>query len=251
MKIGAHLSTVREHIQTNSDFANTIKQIAAMGYEAVEICSVNSEILPPAELAETCEAYGLEIVGTHVDPLRILNETETVIQEHKLMKAKFIGLETMPEKYPHIKFGFRGFMTDFIPASRAIKEAGLRLMYNNKNFEFEKHDGLIALDYMADKFIDVGFALSTFWTQAGGGDPAFWIKKLAGKASVVHLMDMTVINGKQGMCEVMEGNLNWDSIFSAAKDAKVEYAMVRQDRCYGRDPFKCLRTSLKNIKEKL
>jgi len=248
MKIGAQLNTVREFTQTNRDFANTIKKISNMGYEAVLVSGINPEIIA-AEIAETCKAYGLEIAGTHFDHERIIKDTELVIEEHKTMTTKYVGIGALPERYPRTKFGLRGFMTDYIPASRALKEAGLQLMYHNHNYEFMKFDEQVALDYIAEKFVDVEFNLDTFWVQAGGGDPVFWINRLANRIHLLQVKDMVIFDGRQTMCEVINGNLNWPAIFEAAKAANVEYLIVDQDECYGKDPFECLKISLQNIKD--
>lgn len=248
MKIGAQLNTVREFTQTNRDFANSIKKISNMGYEAVVVAGINPEIVV-AEIAETCKAYNLEIAGTHFDPERIIKDTELVIEDHKTMNTKYVGIGALPERYPRTKFGMRGFMTDYIPASRELKEAGLQLMYHNHIYEFMRFENQVALDYIAEKFVDVEFNLDTFWIQAGGGDPEFWIKKLGNRVNVLMLKDMVVQDNRQVQCEVMNGNFNWQAIFEASKAAKIEYLIVDQDECYGKDPFECLKTSLQNIKD--
>ena len=51
------------------------------------------------------------------------------------------------------------------------------------------------------------------------------------------------------MCEVMEGNLDWDSIIEASEKAGSEWAMVEQDICQN-DPFDCLKLSYKNLTQK-
>ena len=48
------------------------------------------------------------------------------------------------------------------------------------------------------------------------------------------------------MAEVMEGNLDWDSIIEAAQKAGSEWAMVEQDICQ-RDPFESLKISYDNL----
>jgi len=248
MRIGAQLYTVREYTQTLRDFADTIKKIAAIGYECVQISAVSPEI-PPQEIAETCKAHNLEIIITHTKPARILDETEVVIEEHKMMGAKYVGIGMIPDSYSTNKEGFRRFITDFIPAARAIKEADLQLMYHNHHIEFERFDGVLLIDYMKDKFHDVSFTLDTFWVQAGGADPALWIENLAERVDVIHLKDYAVVDGKRRMAEVMEGNLNWPAIMKAAAKAGVKYGMVEQDDCYENDPFECLRHSLHKLKE--
>jgi len=47
---------------------------------------------------------------------------------------------------------------------------------------------------------------------------------------------------------VGEGNLNWKAIIEAAEEGGVEWYIVEQDSCYGRDPFESLAISYRNLK---
>jgi len=250
MKIGAQLYTVREFTQTSQDFAASMKKIAEIGYECVQISAVSGEI-SAAEIAEVCKANNLEIVITHTSPARIKNDTQAVIQDHILMGAKYVGIGAMPwGEYEHTKEGFDAFVKGFSPAANAIKEAGLQFMYHNHDFEFIRFNGKTGMDYLAENMPAAGFTLDTYWVQMGGGDPAAWLKKLTGRVEVIHLKDLVYADGNRRMAEVMEGNLNWDAIFAAAEQAGAKYAMVEQDDCYGKDPFECLEISFKNLKER-
>ena len=93
----------------------------------------------------------------------------------------------------------------------------------------------------------VGFTLDTFWVQAGGGDSAWWLEKLAGRVDTIHFKDMAMLGGKRVMMEVMEGNLNWPAIFKACETAGVRWTFIEQDDCNGKDPFACLKTSYDNL----
>ncbi|MCD4699463.1 MAG: sugar phosphate isomerase/epimerase, partial [Phycisphaerae bacterium] len=92
--------------------------------------------------------------------------------------------------------------------------------------------------------------IDTYWVQAGGGDPAEWIRKYAGRLPVLHVKDMIIsADVKQRFAEIGEGNLNWHAILTAAKDAGVEWYCVEEDDCYERDPFDALKISLDNLRE--
>ncbi|MCL2361333.1 MAG: sugar phosphate isomerase/epimerase [Defluviitaleaceae bacterium] len=247
MKIGAQLYTVREHTQTAADFAATIKKVANMGYKRVQVSAIGP--IPAQEVADICKTHEIDIVITHTNPARIKDETEAVIAEHRIMGADYIGIGATPGGYERNKNGVRQFIVDFTPAAQKIKDAGMTLMYHNHDFEFEKYDSKLMMGYLVEEFPLLGFTLDTYWVQAGGADPSAWIKALAGRVDVVHLKDMAWAGGKQLMAEVMEGNLNWHSIFDACTAAGVQYAMVEQDDCYGANPFKCLEKSLNNLKE--
>jgi len=249
MKIGAQLYTARDFTQTSKDFAETIKKVAAMGYKTVQISGI-SQAIPASEVAEVCKASNLEIAITHNPPDRIKNDYQKLIEDHKTLGCRYIGLGSVPGEYSRSFEGFGNFIKDFLPAAKAIKAAGMQFMYHNHAFEFFRVGGKTGMDYLADNFPDAGFTLDTYWIQAGGADPALWIKKLAGRVDVIHLKDFAIVDGEQRMAEVMEGNLNWDAIFEAATAAGVKYAMVEQDDAYVLDPFTCLQTSFNNLKKR-
>ena len=246
MKIGAQLYTVREFTQTAKDFAATIKKVADMGYEYVQVSAIGP--IPAQEVADICKSNGVEIIITHTrPPERIINDIDAVIEEHRIMGANYIGIGSMPDEYRSAE-GIKRFIADFAPAAEKMHAAGMMFMYHNHDFEFEKFGGKLMMDYLVDDFPKMGFILDTYWVQAGGADPAAWLKKLAGRVPVIHFKDMAWAGGEQLMAPVMEGNLNWESIFMAAHAAGAKYAMVEQDNCYGADPFMCLKTSLDNLK---
>jgi sugar phosphate isomerase/epimerase len=92
--------------------------------------------------------------------------------------------------------------------------------------------------------------IDTYWIQAGGGDPAWWVERCAGREPLLHVKDMAVgPDREQRMAEIGEGNLNWPTILAAARAGGVEWVLVEQDTCYGRDPFESLEISYKNLEK--
>ena len=244
MKIGAQLYTVRAFTQTAEDFAATIKKVADIGYEYVQVSGIGP--IPAQQVADICKANGIKIIITHSSPARIKDDTDALIAEHRIMGANYIGIGAMQGE--RSLEGIKRFIADYTPAAEKIHAAGMTFMYHNHAFEYEKFDGKLMMDYFFDGFPKMGFTLDTYWVQAGGADPAAWIKKLSGRVDVVHYKDMAYADNQVMMAEVMEGNLNWESIFAASREAGVKYAMVEQDDSYGKDPFQCLKTSYDNLK---
>ncbi|MCL1832282.1 MAG: TIM barrel protein, partial [Oscillospiraceae bacterium] len=106
------------------------------------------------------------------------------------------------------------------------------------------------LERIADDFPDMGFALDTYWIQAAGGDPAWWIRRFAERIPCVHLKDMTYNKGIR-MAPLYEGNINFDSVLDACRLSGTKHLLVEQDNSYDEDPFECLRRSYENIVRKL
>ncbi len=251
MKIGAQLYTVRTFTQTEREFDTTIKQIADIGYKYVQISAIGP--FSAAKVREICDKYGIGIVLTHTNPDRVMNETKAVIAEHRVMGADYIGIGSVPARYSRTEDGIDRFIKDYTPAAKAIADEGMHLMYHNHHFEFIKSGERLLLDQLTD-CKELGFTLDLYWVQAGGGDPAHWLRKLAGRVDTIHFKDMTIMMGEkaeQKMAPIMEGNMNWPSIFEACKDAGVKYGFVEQDECNGEDPFDCLRISYENLVQAL
>nr|AGS53424.1 xylose isomerase domain protein TIM barrel [uncultured bacterium contig00025] len=249
MKTGAQLYTVRSYTQTEEGFAEVIKKVADIGYPGVQVSAVGP--IPPRNVADICAGYGVGIVSVHTNPVRLLNETDDVIAEYREMGVSQIGIGMMPERYRKDAETVNGFIRDYIPVAHKLKNAGMTFAYHNHAFEFEKFGGRRIIERLAEGFAadEMEFILDTYWVQAGGGDPAQWLRDLAGRVPVVHFKDMELHEGAQRFCPVGEGNLNWPYIIEACRVAGVEWILVEQDDCYGRDAFDCLRSSYEFLKK--
>ncbi len=134
--------------------------------------------------------------------------------------------------------------------ARRLAQAGLGFVYHNHSWELERSDGRRILDILYEESDPQVFLseIDTYWIQHGGGDPAAWIRRLQGRAPVVHLKDMAVRDGKPTFAEVGEGNLNWPAILAACREAGVAWYIVEQDTCPG-DPFDSLALSFRNLRQ--
>ncbi|MCL2702107.1 MAG: sugar phosphate isomerase/epimerase [Defluviitaleaceae bacterium] len=249
MKLGAQMYTVRDFCKTFEGFEESMGKVAAIGYSGVQLSPIWD--YGADNIRKTADKYGLEIAVTHCGSDALLENTEKVISDHKVFGTKRIGIGSMPDKYRENAETVRQFISDYKPAAETLRKNGFRFMYHNHDFEFEKFDGKLMLDYLLDAFEAelLGIILDVFWVQAGGADPVFWIKKLKGRIETIHFKDYSIIAKQRKFAEVMEGNLNWDAIISACKETGVEWAVVEQDDCNGRDPFESLKLSFDNMKK--
>lgn len=248
MKLGAQLFTLRDYTQTESDLDYSLSLVAKMGYETVQISAIGP--IAPQRVRELCDKHGLEIVLTHTDPLRIMNDTEAVIKEHDIMGCKYIGIGMMPKKYCSPQWLPR-FAQDYKEAAKKIAAAGKLLMYHNHNIEFQKFDGKLVIDTLMESFApdELGFTLDTYWVQMGGADVCAWMEKLSGRIPCIHLKDMAVNGWDPVMAPVGEGNLDFYKIIKTAENCGTQHLLVEQDTCQG-SPFDCLQTSFKNLQGK-
>lgn len=246
MKTGAQLYTVRDYIQTEKDFAYTVKKIAEIGYTTLQISAIGKNI-SATRIRNICDEYGIKIVLTHSNPDRILYDTDALIEEHQIMGCDYIGIGCMPDKYRSAHW-ISHFADDYLEPARKIAAAGKLLMYHNHHFEFEKFHGKYMLEYLLEAFApnELGITLDTYWIQAAGGDVCQWIEKLENRIPCVHLKDMSVEQSSPHMAPVMEGNMNFPAILHALESSCCKYLLVEQDICQT-SPFDCLKKSYENL----
>ncbi len=236
MKIGAQLYTVRKYCEDLKSFGESLKKVADIGYKYVQVsgtCGFDAEWLDK-KLRET----GLKCAITHTHPDRIKGETSGVIAEHNTFGCDYIGIGG----YDLRGKGVAAFLAEFIPPAKEIKKSGKLLMYHNHAAEFDKRNGVTLFESLAAKAPAelLGFTLDTYWVQAAGGDPVWWINHLKNRVDCVHFKDMSY-DGK--MAAVGEGNMNFPAIIAACEGAGTKYALVEQDECGDQNPFNCLKKS--------
>ncbi len=244
MQIGAQFYTLRDYCKDLNSFSESLKRVADIGYKTVQIsgtCEYDADWLK-AEL----DKNGLKCVLTHIPADKLKGDIARVIRDHEIFGCDYIGLGYFPFSDSEAEMQFKDFFDIYPKIIAEIKESGKYFMYHNHAKEFDKVDGKLIIEHMAEKISadEMGFTLDTYWVQVGGGDPAEWIKRLAGRVPCIHLKDCAF--GSK-MAVVGEGNINFDRVFKEAEAAGTKYMLVEQDDCYGEDPFDCLARSYKYL----
>ncbi len=244
MEIGAQSYTVRKYCQTAEDLAATLKKIAAIGYRNIQLSAIGP--IEPEIVRELCDRNGLRIVLTHNPEKDFLENPEEMIRRNRLYGCKYIGIGSMPQRYRTAE-GVEQFAKDFRPAAEQIRAAGLKMMYHNHSFEFERMpDGRTMMDRLLDLFPAdlMGVTADTYWLHYGGMDVYSWLEQHAERLHCVHLKDFAIFGFEIRMAAVGAGNLDFGRILDILRRNNVtEYALVEQDECYGESPFDCLKQS--------
>jgi len=247
-QVGAQLYTVREFTQTAEGMRDALRRVAEIGYRAVQVSGFGS--LDPKEVGQALRDYGLDCVSTHTAWERFQNDLDAVIEEHRMWGCPHPAIGGLPKEYYSLD-GLKRFADELPPIAERLSQEGMTFSYHNHNHELARYGGKTWLELLYDT-IDARHLkaeIDTYWIQAGGGDPAAWIRRYPGRQPLLHLKDMIVTPAReQRFAEIGEGNLNWPAIMAAAKEAGVQWYLVEQDQCYGRDPFESLAISYRNLR---
>ena len=253
MEIGAQLFTVRESCKTLEDLSETLKKVSEIGYKNVQL----SGICPfPAEwMREELRKNGLRCTVTHVPKDDLLGNLNQVVADHKTFGCDNIGLG-LYKFLSEDDVDYEAFLATFKPVAEGLKARGALFNYHCHHTEFRKlSDGKTVVEHLMQDFSEdtLRFIPDTFWIQAAGGDPAEWISRLKGRIPNIHLKDYCFrpwleTKFSNYFAPVGEGNINFDRVFVAAEEAGTEVMYVEQDKCYGEDPFACLKRSYDYLK---
>jgi sugar phosphate isomerase/epimerase len=244
--LAAQLYTLRDFLKTPEDIARTLPKVAALGYRAVQLSALGP--IGTGELKKILDGEGLAVCATHAGFEQLRDDLDAVVEEHEALGCRYVAIGGLPNEYRN-REGYHRFAKEASEVARKMKKRGLVFGYHNHSFELEKFDGRTGLAILYSESDPEVFTaeIDTYWIQHGGGDPAWWIRRVAGRSPLVHLKDMAMRGSTQLMAEVGEGNLNWPAILQACKEAGVEWYIVEQDHVYNRDPFEALGISLRNL----
>jgi sugar phosphate isomerase/epimerase len=245
--LAAQLYTLRDFLKTPEDIARSMPRVAALGYRAVQLSGLGP--MEPRALKKILDDAGLAVCATHVGYEKLRDDLDAVAEEHRILGCDYIAIGGLPNDYRNAE-GYARFAKDASEVARRMKQRGLTFGYHNHSFELEKFNGRTGLEILfseSDPGVFTG-EIDTYWIQHGGGDPAAWIQRMAGRCPCIHVKDMEMRGREQLFSEVGEGNLNWPAIMAASKEAGVRWYIVEQDRCQ-RDPFESLGISLRNLQK--
>jgi sugar phosphate isomerase/epimerase len=250
-KIAMQLYTMRDHITTAADFAETMERLSKIGYRAVQLSCVKCMNGDDAELdAESAKKIlddnGLKVIATHRSFDDLLNDTEKEIDFHKTLDCEYAAIGMMPKDL-HQKGadGYREFVEQCRPMVEKLNAAGITFGYHNHAKEFVNTGSSprTCFDILIEEAPFMDIELDIYWVLHAGVDPLMVAEAAKGRLKVTHIKDKeVVIDDGPVIAPVGEGNMNWQSILPAFLKAGTEWFAVEQDSCR-RDPFDCARSS--------
>ncbi len=250
-QVAAQLYTLRDHAKTPADLAQTLKKVAAIGYQSVQVSGIGP--IEDSELVQMCQGNGLSICATHEPATQIIENPHAVA-----LKLRNLGCQYTA--YPHpggvditSLEAVDAMISGLDKAGAVLRENGLHLLYHNHSIEFFKHNGQTVWDriFANTDPQNLGAEPDTYWVQHGGASPVTVCERLAGRLPLIHLKDYKVTEKSQPMyCEIGAGNLDFPAIIAAAEAGGCQWFIVEQDTTPG-DPFDSLQQSFDYISANL
>jgi sugar phosphate isomerase/epimerase len=235
MPIGCQTWPVREMIA--KDFPGTLKQLAAAGFQTVELCSpvgyadsgfAGLGKYTGTELRRILSDAGVSCTSSHFG-IKELREN----QEARIAWAKDVGLTQMI--VPSLEGPKKPTMDDVKRAAEEYNKmgeksakAGVQQGLHNEDFELSEVDGKRTYDLLFGlldpKLVKFQFQVSTI---SEGYDAAEYFTKYPGRFMSMHVQGWSAEAKK--IAPVGQDSLDWKKIFSAAKTGGVKNYFVEMN----------------------
>jgi sugar phosphate isomerase/epimerase len=261
-KLGLQLFTMRAAMRRDLD--DTLKRIAAMGYEEVETygfdpAGIGYYGLPAKTFAERLRDNNLTTPSGHYDLNRYAGSTVDELKTYvgrciegaKALGQAYITWPLVDEPFRTID-GFKTVAQRLNIAGTEAKKAGLQVAYHNHDFEFVEHNGQIGYDVIlreTDPAL-VKLQMDLYWIARGSKLSANeWFRRQPGRFVMWHVKDMH--RTSRDYTEVGNGTIDFTKIWPDASLAGLQHFFVEQGGNFTHDPFRSVADSAEYVKRVL
>lgn len=268
-KIGLQLYSIREDMEKDMDSA--LRQVKEMGYDCVEFAGYFGH--SAEEVKAMLDKYGLECVSVHQAPQLFVDEGQKAVDYIKTLGVKYAAVPWYEKDKLAGSPEWDNTVKMFTDVAELLKKNGIKMMYHNHDFEFNKVDGKFILDWIYDTIPQdlIEPEVDTCWVHYAGYNPAEYLLKYSGRINIVHLKDFACKNlgggpvyalidedgnEKKGSKEdngfefrpVGHGIQDIPSIIEASGKAGASVLIVEQDQSNDRPPMEAAKMSREYLK---
>jgi sugar phosphate isomerase/epimerase len=230
--VGLQMYTLRELCA--EDFAGTLKKVAEIGYEGVELAGLYGHA--PGEVREMLSELDLRLAGNHGAGERDIAKLAAF---NKDLGCDAVWGPVFPDgEMPTDVEGCKRMIEYADSVGAELKRHGIQLYFHNHSREFEKVAGKYVMDWLLEAE-NCAAEIDVMWAQHADVDPADYIGKYPGRVPLVHIKDM---DENHDFTEVGEGIIDFDPIFAACQSVGTGWYIVEQDTCK-RDPLESVQIS--------
>lgn len=261
-KLGLQLFTLRAALR--QDVEDTLKRIAAMGYEEVETYGFDPDGirfygLEAKAFAQRLRDHKITTPSGHYDLNRFVSSSVDDLKRY--VDRCIEGAHAVGHAYitwPLVDEGFRTIEKLKVVAERLniaggqIKKAGLQLAYHNHDFEFVEQNGQIGYDIILKETDPalVKLQMDLYWIAHGSKlSPNEWFKRQPGRFEMWHVKDMH--RTSRDYTEVGNGTIDFTRIWPDASLAGLKHFFVEQGGNFTHDPFRSVADSAEYVKRVL
>jgi sugar phosphate isomerase/epimerase len=242
-RLGLQLYTVKE--DAARDFEGTLRQVAAMGYDGVELSDCR---VPAAQVAQILADLSLACAGAVVTLDELEHSLSSAMAYAGAIHCSTLVCPWLPPERRTSAAAYCQVAESFNRIGRTLKDHGFRFLYHIHGYEFERLEGRYALDVLLDRCDTdlVSVELDTYWVESAGVNCVELFHRYGARCPYLHFKDMND-KGEKHDVEVGDGVIDIQGMIREAQQFPVEWFIVEQEQ-FDRPPLESASISLRNLR---
>lgn len=248
LKVSVQLWSVKDDLKV--DFRETIKQLALMGFDGVELAGEYGEFKnDPEGLAEFIESHGMAISGTHTG-FDLLSEEKI---EETMSFYKRAGVTVAIVSWDQRAFSQDTVWQTIADLNRLqpkVESYGIKFGYHNHAEEFGQYKNTTLWEHIGRSTPDsLVMQLDAGWAQYAGKDPAEMVKRHAGRTLSTHYKAAANEQENGKLPIIGQDSLNWPKLIDANRTiGGTEWIVLEQEKYpNGMSPLEAVAASKKAL----
>ena len=190
MKIALQLYSIRDEVEKDMDKA--LGAVKAMGYDYVEFAGYYGK--SAAEVKALLDKHGLVGLSVHQMPSIFEEEGQKAVDYIKEIGLEYAAIPFYP--LAELQDNFEQVVASFTKVGELLKVNGIKLLYHNHDFEFNKIGDAYILDKLFASVPEelMNPQIDVCWVRYAGLDPVEYIRKYKGRIEVLHFKDYICTN---------------------------------------------------------
>ncbi|MFQ3246940.1 MAG: sugar phosphate isomerase/epimerase [Arenicella sp.] len=244
VKIAVQLWSVKEDLA--KDFEGTIKALANMGFQGVELAGEFGEFSTnPKALADFIRSTGMQISGAHIDFDSLSDKRfEATIDFYKTagVALLLIGYDARAGDSATIE----QTIDDLNRLTKKVEANGIRFGYHNHDFEFRAYKNATFWDHIANATADtMVLQMDVGWVNFAGAEPIDYVRKYPGRTLSTHYKGTLHPTVKNRLPIIGQDSIDWAALYKINRDIGGTTWIVIEQEEYplGLSPLEAVRLS--------
>jgi sugar phosphate isomerase/epimerase len=236
--IALQLWSLRHDIQR--DFAATVRKVAALGYDGVELAGYGN--LDAAGVKDALASAGLRVAGMHTGAPRLRGEMDAVIGEALLLGARHVICPWWPPERFVSPAACESIAGELAGWGATLRAHGIQFSYHNHDGELREVGGCRVIEWILGAVAprDLMMEPDVYWLHAGGVAPEKFLRDHGARCRLVHIKDGQDLGG---------GPVAFAPVLAAIREiGAAEWLVIEQEEFTG-DPMAAVGRDIVKLRE--
>lgn len=265
--LGIQLYSVRDDM--HKDAADTLKQLAAMGYKNVEHASYSNRQFygyTPADFKKLLDDLGLSMCSGHTsigarhwDAVKkdFIDEWKYTIEDAAIAGQRYVISPWLDDSQRKNIDDFKAYMEVFNKSGELCRKSGMKFGYHNHDYEFSTQLNGASLFELMLQHTDpslVAYQLDIGNMYLAGAKALDFVKRYPGRFELMHVKDEVVPKKKTN--EAYESAILGTGLIPVKeiidlgqRSGGTRYFIVEQESYQGKQPLHCMQEDYRIMKE--